>query len=285
MRRLRDLRLNDADYELIPTPVRRAARGAPCGDAAELKRKADDRVLARVRWRRRRGRVEIVAAPPRAVSRDARRGLLRIARLAARHAAPRGLVTLRRGGAVATVGSGVRARDVRATGRPASALPIRTGTDYATRTKLPPQREPDLLEFAGVDAFGRRQWLAPRAARAWRALRDAARADGVEIELVSCFRHRWYQERLIRRKLARGLTLDAILAVNAAPGYSEHHSGRALDLTTPGASPAEEAFETTEAFRWLRAHAARFGFRLSYPRDNPHGVIYEPWHWCHVGSE
>ena len=23
-----------------------------------------------------------------------------------------------------------------------------------------------------------------------------------------------------------------------------------------------------------------FGFHLSYPRDNPHGIAYEPWHWC-----
>jgi hypothetical protein len=28
-----------------------------------------------------------------------------------------------------------------------------------------------------------------------------------------------------------------------------------------------------------RYTAGRHGFRLSYPRDNPHGVIYEPWHW------
>ena len=19
---------------------------------------------------------------------------------------------------------------------------------------------------------------------------------------------------------------------------------------------------------------------MSYPRDNPHGIVYEPWHWC-----
>ncbi|MET0229666.1 MAG: D-alanyl-D-alanine carboxypeptidase family protein, partial [Rhodanobacteraceae bacterium] len=34
------------------------------------------------------------------------------------------------------------------------------------------------------------------------------------------------------------------------------------------------------AFRWLMRHAKRFGFRLSYPRSNRHGIAYEPWHWC-----
>ena len=31
---------------------------------------------------------------------------------------------------------------------------------------------------------------------------------------------------------------------------------------------------------WLRTNAPRFGFHLSYPRNNPHGIGYEPWHWC-----
>ena len=67
--------------------------------------------------------------------------------------------------------------------------------------------------------------------------------------------------------------------MNAAPGYSEHHTGRAVDLTTPGTPPLLEAFERTAAFAWLERHAARFGFVMTYPRNNPLGVIYEPWHW------
>ena len=37
---------------------------------------------------------------------------------------------------------------------------------------------------------------------------------------------------------------------------------------------------TQEEYAWLKDNAARFRFRLSYPRDNPHGIAYEPWHWC-----
>ena len=57
-------------------------------------------------------------------------------------------------------------------------------------------------------------------------------------------------------------------------------SGRAVDLTTPGYAPVEEEFERSPAFAWLKRHASRFGFRLSYPRRNRHGIAYEPWHWC-----
>ncbi|HLP25741.1 MAG TPA: D-alanyl-D-alanine carboxypeptidase family protein, partial [Acidobacteriota bacterium] len=33
-------------------------------------------------------------------------------------------------------------------------------------------------------------------------------------------------------------------------------------------------------FRWLKRHAGEFGFTLSYPKNNPHQIGYEPWHWC-----
>ena len=49
----------------------------------------------------------------------------------------------------------------------------------------------------------------------------------------------------------------------------------------PGEPPAEESFERTAAFDWLRTHAGAHGFTMSYPRDNPHGIVYEPWHWRH----
>jgi D-alanyl-D-alanine carboxypeptidase len=110
-------------------------------------------------------------------------------------------------------------------------------------------------------------------------MRSAARADDVTLEAISGYRSHEYQLGIFRRKLARGLALEQILAVNAAPGYSEHHSGEAIDIGTPGEPPAEESFETTPAFAWLQRRAVGFGFRMSYPRDNPHGIVYEPWHW------
>ena len=90
-----------------------------------------------------------------------------------------------------------------------------------------------------------------------------------------------YQCELIERKLAAGRSIDDILRVNAPPGYSEHHTGRALDLTTPGIEPLTMAFETTAAFSWLSRHAETFEFMLSYPRDNDAGIDYEPWHWAY----
>lgn len=162
----------------------------------------------------------------------------------------------------------------------ADAYALGIPRDYGRERYLRRVREPAQLAFAGFDIHGRPQWLQPRAARAWLALRHAAAADQIELQLVSAFRSVEYQLGILRRKRERGIAMDEILRVSAAPGYSEHHSGRALDLTTPGFTALEEEFERSPAFIWLQRHAAHFDFALSFPRGNRHGIAYEPWHWC-----
>lgn len=154
------------------------------------------------------------------------------------------------------------------------------GGGYGEARGLDVVPEPSRLWFAGFDRYRRPLWLTAATSHAWQRMRAAAAGEGVVLDAISGYRSHAYQLGIFRRKLARGIALDAILAVNAAPGYSEHHSGRALDIGTPGEPPAEESFENTPAFRWLRARADEFGFVMSYPRDNPHGIVHEPWHWC-----
>lgn len=152
--------------------------------------------------------------------------------------------------------------------------------EYAQRTGLDLIAEPSSLAFAGLDRYRRPLWLAHEAARSWSRMRQAAQCQGVTLDAISGYRSHAYQLGIFERKLARGLALADILAVNAAPGFSEHHGGCALDIGTPGEPAAEESFELTTAFDWLMRHAGGFGFQLSYPRGNPNGIVYEPWHWC-----
>ena len=136
------------------------------------------------------------------------------------------------------------------------------------------------LRCVGLGTDGRDKFLAPRAAEAWLALREAAAGDGVELLLISAFRSFAFQLALIRGKLAKGRDIAEILSVNAPPGCSEHHSGRAVDIGARDTPALEEAFEHTQAYAWLGGNANRFGFRLSFPRGNRYGYLYEPWHWC-----
>ena len=152
--------------------------------------------------------------------------------------------------------------------------------DYGRDGRKPAYDEATDLVEVGPNMVGRMQSLSVETAASWHEMQQAASADGVMLIIVSGFRSVDYQAGLIRKKIEAGQTLSEILAVNAAPGFSEHHSGRAIDIATPGSRPLTEEFEQTAAFDWLVGNASRFGFSMTYPRDNPQGFIYEPWHWA-----
>ncbi len=137
-----------------------------------------------------------------------------------------------------------------------------------------------ILEIVEVDPEGREFMLAPAAAMAWRAMKDAAAQQNIPLELVSAHRSVARQVEIIRTKLDGGMAIAEILTQVAPPGYSEHHTGRAVDIASCAADALEEIFEKTPSFAWLIAHAGVFGFTLSYPRGNALGYTYEPWHWC-----
>ncbi|MDZ7790629.1 MAG: M15 family metallopeptidase [Xanthomonadales bacterium] len=151
--------------------------------------------------------------------------------------------------------------------------------DYGVAHRMPLVTEARNLVFAAQDIFEREQRLIEDAADAFKRMRDAALKSNIEIRMVSGFRAVAYQANLFRRKLDQGHSMKEILQVSAPPGYSEHHSGRAIDVTTRGVKPLVEDFASTGAYQWLLSNARVFGFRESYPRHNRHRIAWEPWHW------
>ena len=146
---------------------------------------------------------------------------------------------------------------------------------------LPSCEEAGRLVDAGEDIFGRSQKMTTETFRAWLEMQAVAKADGIELQLVSAYRSIEYQCEVIRKKLQKGRMIEDILRSNAIPGYSQHHTGRALDLHSGNNLPLEESFEKSRAFSWLNKNANRFSFYLSYPKGNIEGINYEPWHWCY----
>lgn len=154
--------------------------------------------------------------------------------------------------------------------------------DYGLNPHIPAYEEASELVDAEPNIVGRMQRLTPQTASAWFELKQAALGAKVELLLVSGFRSIADQVALFRNKLAAGQSIDAILRVNAAPGYSQHHTGLAIDIATPGSRPLTEEFEQSPAFDWLVANAESFGFRMPYGRGNRFGFHYEPWHWSQI---
>jgi D-alanyl-D-alanine carboxypeptidase len=158
-------------------------------------------------------------------------------------------------------------------------------SDYGRDPRRPKFAEATELTDVEPNVVGTMQRLVPDTAAAWHKMKQNAAGDGVQLLLVSGFRSIRHQADIIRRKLEAGQSIAAILAVNAAPGFSEHHTGRAIDIATPGTRPLTAEFESSTAFTWLQANAGVFGFRMPYGRVNRFGFEYEPWHWSQVEGQ
>ena len=79
-----------------------------------------------------------------------------------------------------------------------------------------------------------------------------------------------------------------VQSYSAIPGQSEHQTGLCVDfITSDMGSELTEAFELTDAYRWLSQNAYKFGFILRYPdgKEDITGYTYEPWHYRFVGRE
>jgi zinc D-Ala-D-Ala carboxypeptidase len=180
---------------------------------------------------------------------------------------------------------------------PIAAAPVGTTNDpklVNNANPQPPAVETVLNHFAYTEApaselvsidGGFR--LRAAAAKKYRAMITAARSAGVNITTISAFRSISEQERLFFEVGAqRGQKPTKRAEVSAPPKHSEHHTGYAVDLGDSGVPSVNlnTTFDTTPAYKWLAANAARYGFELSFPKDNPQGVSYEPWHWRYVGN-
>lgn len=134
--------------------------------------------------------------------------------------------------------------------------------------------------------YQRYEKLHSEAALALMKLIYAARDEGVWIIPVSGFRTIADQEKLFQAQVRKAGSEAAAAKISAPPGYSEHHTGYAIDLAD-GHYPNQDItgdFQQTGAFRWLIQHASEFGFEMSFPPNNSQGVSYESWHWRFIGS-
>jgi zinc D-Ala-D-Ala carboxypeptidase len=112
-------------------------------------------------------------------------------------------------------------------------------------------------------------------------LEDALQ-DGVKIWVSSAYRS-FYEQASLKGAYTQTYGNGAN-TFSADQGYSEHQLGTTLDFTTEGIGGGLEGFQNTPAYTWLQNNAHKYGFTLSYPKDNAY-YIFEPWHWRFVGED
>ena len=141
----------------------------------------------------------------------------------------------------------------------------------------------ELSQLVKVDGFRIRK----DCAEAFKEMKKSAKRDGIRIKVVSGYRSSHYQIQVFRRKFKdrkgdyvypTDEQMKARLTYSAPSGYSEHHTGLAVDI-----NETEDWFKDSPAYEWLLKNASRFGFELSFPENNAQGLGFEPWHWRYIG--
>lgn len=113
--------------------------------------------------------------------------------------------------------------------------------------------------------------LEPNAADAFRRMYEAARSDGVTLQINDSYRTYDEQVAIKKKKTKEGRPQDA-----ATPGTSNHGLGKALDISVGGRG----GYSTNKAYKWLVANAHKYGFKGPLNTRS----TFEPWHWEFTGS-
>jgi D-alanyl-D-alanine carboxypeptidase len=141
-----------------------------------------------------------------------------------------------------------------------------------------------------------------RIAKSYEALTAAAKKDNFQLHLISSFRSVAYQKQVFNERVSQLENQDQITkeaAIKKAkltmtePGYSEHHTGLAVDVVDEkwlASNPnmiLDESYSKQPGAQWLQKNASRFGFIVRYPdgKENITKITYEPWHLRYVGVE
>lgn len=115
--------------------------------------------------------------------------------------------------------------------------------------------------------------------KAYEKMMYAAEAEGVFLKVNYGYRSCKHQEVLIAESIRKN-GLEATMKTAAPVGFSEHHTGMALDVV--GRRNEEGVFVSSnrDAWNWLRNNCFKFGFMIKNLKGKEHitGTKYEPWH-------
>lgn len=126
----------------------------------------------------------------------------------------------------------------------------------------------------------------------YRKLEKELEKEGIDIELDSTYRSVKAQQELWDEWSAdpeKGP--EYVKKFVAVPGYSEHHTGLAIDICLKIDGELvydnDEMIAQKDIFKKIHSKLAKYGFILRYPegKKKETGYAYEPWHFRYVGSE
>ena len=157
------------------------------------------------------------------------------------------------------------------------------------QNRLPDDWESKVQLATDIDIDGDEVQVEKEALEKYHELRNALLEEGIDIELDSCYRSVAAQQDLWDR-FTEEYGESYVKQYVAVPGYSEHHTGLAIDICIIKDGVViddnDDMIAEREIFSRIHAKLADYGFILRYleGRDDVTGYAYEPWHIRYVGS-
>ncbi len=103
-----------------------------------------------------------------------------------------------------------------------------------------------------------------------------------DVMITAGYRTTEEQQSIYDKKVEQ---LGADQKTAALPGYSEHHTGYAVDFNIYTDGGVTKQFDGTGEYAWIANNAYKYGFVLRYPdgKTDVTGIDTEPWHYRYVG--
>lgn len=152
-----------------------------------------------------------------------------------------------------------------------------------THYKYDDCKSSDMVTF--LNASGDKMSVHKDCKKAFDEMQADAKKEGINIDIISSFRSKKRQVHVFAKKFKDKTSptpeeMKSRLRFSAPSGYSEHHTGYAIDINS-----LDQSFGDTEAGKWLAEHAIEYGFEMSFPKNNHQNLGYEPWHFRYIGTE
>ena len=161
---------------------------------------------------------------------------------------------------------------------------IKTEVDYLIlvnkKNKIPSNWDKKVELVEVVNCFNRTIKVEKETYRNYLALKNYLKRNNIEIVIESSYRSIEEQKQ----------TLEQYKEYAAIPGYSEHHTGLAIDICVYVDNRLiyenDDMIKLKDLFNQIHLSLADYGFILRYPKgkENITGYNYEPWHFRYVGE-
>lgn len=151
--------------------------------------------------------------------------------------------------------------------------------------KIPDNYQPENLVPVDDEKYGYWNMIRADVYEEFKKMSADAQKDNVTLFIASPYRS-YNDQKILYNSYVASDGVKKADTYSARPGYSEHHTGLAMDLI-PEFGLELDTFENSDGFKWMQENGYKYGFILRYPKDKEYitGYMYEPWHYRYVGVD